>query len=353
MPPASRCGRPSSGRTAARRPMLRTRRAGDGRAEGRHGSAGRCRSMPAMPCRAWPMCARTRPGRLHVDAACAAAQGFLCDATDRRGRAAIRSRRWGWSTASGYVGPLLDLVPGAAERLPPLMGFTHVAGRVRAGLPCAGRAGGGGGDGCLGRHVRRRRRRERRRDVPERHQRNPRHRLGDGEADAGRDPVPALRGHAMHAAPTQTGGAALAWFARGAGADRPRSCRCWWPASSRRDRRCRCSCRTCRASGRRSGISGAARGVRPHRRSRAGAAEMARSVMEGVGVLGAAGRFEALQRQSAGRDGRGRPISAAAGRGRMCGARSAPMRWGCALRRSAVPDASGDLGRPFSRGVGN
>ena len=39
---------------------------------------------------------------------------------------------------SGYVAPLLDLVHRAADLLPPLFGFTHIAGRVRPGLPCAG-----------------------------------------------------------------------------------------------------------------------------------------------------------------------------------------------------------------------
>src|SRR5690606_15387474 len=44
----------------------------------------------------------------------------------------------GLTNASGYVAPLLDLVPGAAARLPPLFGFTHVAGRVGALLPGEG-----------------------------------------------------------------------------------------------------------------------------------------------------------------------------------------------------------------------
>ncbi|MDW6021715.1 FGGY-family carbohydrate kinase [Mesorhizobium sp. BAC0120] len=38
----------------------------------------------------------------------------------------------------GYLSPLLDLVPGAASRLAPLHGFTHVAGGIVGGLPCAG-----------------------------------------------------------------------------------------------------------------------------------------------------------------------------------------------------------------------
>lgn len=36
------------------------------------------------------------------------------------------------------ITPLLDLVPGAAEHLPRIAGFTAPAGRIRQGLPCAG-----------------------------------------------------------------------------------------------------------------------------------------------------------------------------------------------------------------------
>ena len=44
----------------------------------------------------------------------------------------------GLANAQGYVPQLLDLVPGAAERLPQLYPFTHVMGRVGENLPCAG-----------------------------------------------------------------------------------------------------------------------------------------------------------------------------------------------------------------------
>jgi len=37
-----------------------------------------------------------------------------------------------------YVPRLLDLVPGVADKLPPLSGFTEAAGRIRPGLPLAG-----------------------------------------------------------------------------------------------------------------------------------------------------------------------------------------------------------------------
>jgi xylulokinase len=36
------------------------------------------------------------------------------------------------------IAPLIALVPGAAERLPPISGFTTLVGRIRPGLPCAG-----------------------------------------------------------------------------------------------------------------------------------------------------------------------------------------------------------------------
>lgn len=44
----------------------------------------------------------------------------------------------GLVNADGYVDDLLDLVPGAARRLPALADFTTVAGVVQPGLPCTG-----------------------------------------------------------------------------------------------------------------------------------------------------------------------------------------------------------------------
>ena len=38
----------------------------------------------------------------------------------------------------GKIASLIDLVPGAEKRLPPLFGFTEKIGKVRDGLPCAG-----------------------------------------------------------------------------------------------------------------------------------------------------------------------------------------------------------------------
>lgn len=116
--------------------------------------------------------------------------------------------------ARGYVADLLALVPRAAELLPPLVSFTTVAGRIRPGLPCAGTPvvvgamdawGGMFGVG-----------------VAE---------DGDAMCQSGTSEIagivsstivptpgvilfPAYEGIVMHAAPTQTGGAALGWFSQ-------------------------------------------------------------------------------------------------------------------------------------------
>jgi xylulokinase len=112
-----------------------------------------------------------------------------------------------------YVDELLALVPGAAGKLPPLHPFTHVAGRVRAGLPCAGAPVVTGvmdaWGGMFGTGVAR-----------------------DGEAmyQSGTSEIPGIissrvqptpgvivfppyEGMTLHAAPTQSGGAALSWLA--------------------------------------------------------------------------------------------------------------------------------------------
>jgi len=112
----------------------------------------------------------------------------------------------------GYVAELIGLVPGALEKLPPLHAFTHVAGRVRDGLPCAGTPvvvgamdawGGMFGVGVVSQ--------------------------GDGMYQSGTSEIPGIvsssvtptpgvilfppyAGITMHAAPTQMGGAALGWY---------------------------------------------------------------------------------------------------------------------------------------------
>ncbi len=115
-------------------------------------------------------------------------------------------------SAGAYVRPLLDLLPGATDRLPPLYPFHHVVGRIRSGLPCAGAPVVVGAmdawAGMFGCGV-----------------------VSDGEAmcQAGTSEIPGIvsssvvptpgvvlfppyEGIRMHAAPTQAGGASLAWL---------------------------------------------------------------------------------------------------------------------------------------------
>jgi len=112
------------------------------------------------------------------------------------------------------IDPLLALVPGARERLPAIAGFTHAAGRVAPGLPCAGvPVVTGAMDAWSGL-------------------------LGAGVAEEGqglylsgtseilglvshqRNPVPGViafaecEGIVLHAGPTQSGGASVEWIAR-------------------------------------------------------------------------------------------------------------------------------------------
>jgi xylulokinase len=112
----------------------------------------------------------------------------------------------------GYLSPLLDLVPGAASRLAPLHGFAHVAGRIVSGLPCAGTPVMVGAmdawGGMFGVGV---------------------HRPGTamylsgtseimGIVSPSRVPTPGViafptyDGITLHAAPTQSGGASIAWL---------------------------------------------------------------------------------------------------------------------------------------------
>lgn len=111
-----------------------------------------------------------------------------------------------------YVPRLLDLVPGIADRLPPLRGFTQTAGRIRPGLPLAGAPMVTGAmdawAGLIGAGV-----------------------LRNGECmylsgtseviglvssmrhpAAGVIAFPTCEGITMHAGPTQAGGASLAWL---------------------------------------------------------------------------------------------------------------------------------------------
>lgn len=194
-----------------------------------------------------------------------------------------------------YVADLLALVPRAAELLPPLASFTTVAGVVRAGLPCAGVPVVVGAmdawGGMFGVGV-----------------------VADGDAmyQSGTSDVPGIvsstivptpgvilfppyEGVVMHAAPTQSGGAALGWIAGvlgrspaeaaalGASAVPGRSVPLFLP----------------HLQGERAPLwDSASRGVFARLDPGSGAAEMARAVMEGVAYAGR-WAFEALYRSAA------------------------------------------------------
>lgn len=192
---------------------------------------------------------------------------------------------------NGYVAPLLDLVPRAADLLPPLFPFTHVAGRVRAGLSGAGTPvvvgamdawGGMFGVGAGA--------------------------DGDAMLQSGTSEIagivssaihptpgvilfPAYEGITMHAAPTQTGGAALSWFANVLGrspADLSALVETTEPSDAT-------PLFLPHLQGERAPIwDSASRGVFARIDGRAGAPEMARAVMEGV-AFSVRWAFEALQ----------------------------------------------------------
>lgn len=194
-----------------------------------------------------------------------------------------------------YVADLLALVPRAAELLPPLASFTTVAGVVRAGLPCAGVPVVVGAmdawGGMFGVGV-----------------------VADGDAmyQSGTSDVPGIvsstivpvpgvilfppyEGVVMHAAPTQSGGAALGWIAGvlgqspgeaaalGASAVPGRSVPLFLP----------------HLQGERAPLwDSASRGVFARLDPGSSAAEMARAVMEGVAYAGR-WAFEALYQSAA------------------------------------------------------
>lgn len=247
---------------------------------------------------------------------------------------------------SGYVAPLLDLVPGAAEMLPPLFGFTQVVGRVRNGLPCAGAPVVVGAmdawGGMFGTGV-----------------------AADGDAmyQSGTSEIPGIisstvnptpgvilfppyEGIVMHAAPTQTGGAALAWLGKVldrspaemselAGGIEPGSAvPLFLP----------------HLMGERAPIwDSASRGVFARLDNRAGAPEMVRGVMEGV-AFSVRWAFEALQ-ASAGRTIDVANIGGGGSRSDVwCQIRADAL--GMVLRRTTAPEATA-IGAAMLAGVGS
>jgi xylulokinase len=245
----------------------------------------------------------------------------------------------------GYVDELLDLVPRSRDLLPALRSFHHVAGRVRDGMPCAGTPVVVGAmdawAGMFGSGV-----------------------LDDGEAmyqsgtseilgivssavspTAGVVVFPPYEDIVLHAAPTQSGGAALQWLsgllaksaaelsvlaAEGATGE---AVPLFLP----------------HLQGERAPIwDAASRGAFARIDSQTGAAEMARSVMEGV-AFSARWAFEALQKSST------RTVSLA----NISGGGSRSDTWcqiradalGFALQRTVVPDAAA-LGAAILAGLG-
>lgn len=247
---------------------------------------------------------------------------------------------------SGYVEPLLDLVPGAKHRLPPLFGFSHVAGKVRDGLPCAGVPvvvgamdawGGMFGVGVV--------------------------RDGDAMYQSGTSEIPGIvsstihptpgvilfppyEGIVMHAAPTQTGGAALGWLGGVLGrtpAEMSALAESIEPSSA-------VPLFLPHLQGERAPIwDSASRGVFARLDTRAGAAEMVRSVMEGV-AFSVRWAFEALQ-SSAGRNVEIANIGGGGSRSDVwCQIRADAL--GMTLRRTAVPESAA-IGAAILAGLGS
>lgn len=246
---------------------------------------------------------------------------------------------------TGYVGPLLERVTGAAELLPPLHPFHHAAGAVRAGLPGAGVPvvvgamdawGGMFGVGVVAN--------------------------GDAMLQSGTSEIagivssrvnptpgvilfPPYDGITMHAAPTQAGGAALAWFANVLGqppgevaelaatAEAGSAVPLFLP----------------HLQGERAPLwDASSRGVFARMDGRAGAAEMARAVLEGV-AYSVRLAFAALA-QSAGE--MPELINVGGGGARSdfwCQVKADVL--GVPLRRASVPDAAA-MGAAILAGVG-
>ena len=251
----------------------------------------------------------------------------------------------GLVNADGYVGPLLDLLPGAAERLPPLADFTHVAGRVRPGLPCAGTPvivgvmdawGGMFGVGVV-------------RDGDAMYQSGTSEIAGVVSARVVPTPgvilFPPQHGITMHAAPTQMGGAALAWYGNIIGRTSAELCELAATAVPSEA----VPLFLPHMQGERAPLWDAgSRGVFARMNGQTGAAEMARSVLEGVGYSVRLA-FEALAASS------GAPIAAA----NLGGGGSRSDFWcqlradilGFPLHRTSVPDSAA-LGAAILAGLG-
>jgi xylulokinase len=246
----------------------------------------------------------------------------------------------------GYVLRLLDLVPGATERMPELFPFTHVAGQVGPGLPCAGAPvtvgtmdawGGMFGTGVIA--------------------------DGDAMYQSGTSEIPGIvssavhptpgvivfpphEGITLHAAPTQAGGGALAWLGNVMGKT---------PAqlSSLAERVPTSDAVPAflpHLQGERAPLwDSSSRGVFARIDGRAGPGEMARAVMEGV-AFSVALAFEALQMSAGIALGTANIGGGGARSDVWCQIRADAL--GFALRRTAVPEAAA-LGAAILAGVGS
>ena len=229
---------------------------------------------------------------------------------------------------------LLALVPGAPASCAAAGRFHPCCiGPGRDGLPCAGTAGDGRHDGRLERHVRHRRHRRRRGDVPERHQRDPRHRFS---RPCTRTPgvivFPPYDGitHACGPDPIRRRGAGLVQPM--CSARRRRSFRAAWPNGHRSVRRGAAVPAAPRGRARPTVGQPDARRLRARIDGRAGPGEHGSGGDGGRGVLGRGWAFEALE--DVGRNCRSEHRQYRRRRGalRPCGARSVPTCW--ALRSS-------------------
>lgn len=247
---------------------------------------------------------------------------------------------------TGYVAPLIGRVEGAKGLLPPLHPFHHVAGWVKPGLPGAGAPvvvgamdawGGMFGVGVVA--------------------------DGDAMLQSGTSEIagivssrvnptpgvilfPPYEGITMHAAPTQAGGAALAWFANVLGRSPGEVAEL--AATAEADSAVPLFLP--HLQGERAPLwDASSRGVFARMDGRAGAAEMARSVLEGVAYSGRLA-FEALSR-SAGDE----PAVINLGGGGAqsdfwCQVKADVL--GLPLRRASVSDAAA-MGAAILAGVGS
>lgn len=250
------------------------------------------------------------------------------------------------SSAGSYVGALLDLVPGAAAKLPPLYPFHHTAGHIASGLPFAGLPVTVGAmdawAGMFGCGV-----------------------VTDGDAmyQSGTSEIPGVvstrvvptpgvilfppyEGIRMHAAPTQSGGAALTWLSSLLGrSPQELSALAGTSAPS-----AGLPLFLPHLAGERAPIwDSASRGTFARLDANAGPAQVTRAVMEGV-AFSVRWAFEALS-HSAGNRIEVANIGGGGSRSDVwCQIRADVL--GMSLRRTAVPDAAA-LGAAILAGVGS